>query len=379
MSHDVFISYSSKDKNAADAACAVLERNGLRCWIAPRDVLPGVTWGSAIVAAIHEVKLFVLVFSGSANTSPQIEREVERAISTGIPVIPFRIEDVKPSESLEYFISASHWLDAFTQPMEQSLETLAKVARNLIEIRQHAANGTTAAAAAGASTAPAPRGAAMASAVPRQAGGSRWLFAGGGATLAVCAVLAALFFVWPRQAPVVASSGPVAAVESAATSPAPQRPSAQPLAAQPVAANPAVPTAPAVRPLEIQPAPVQPPAAPAPVVAAPDRTAAAQPAAVRPVSLTGRWSWNANCAGALWRGKFDIAESASDRFTGGFAGTEWHDIGTITEGQVEGTNVSFTRTTPYYVQRWKGQIGEGRMEGSLSSDTYACTWQARRD
>lgn len=36
MAHDVFISYSSKDKTAADATCAVLEGCGVRCWMAPR-------------------------------------------------------------------------------------------------------------------------------------------------------------------------------------------------------------------------------------------------------------------------------------------------------------------------------------------------------
>jgi TIR domain len=75
MSHDVFISYSTKDKNVADAVCAVLERNSIRCWIAPRDVTPGMVWGAAIVSAIHEAKVVVLVFSGACNTSPQIERE----------------------------------------------------------------------------------------------------------------------------------------------------------------------------------------------------------------------------------------------------------------------------------------------------------------
>src|SRR5580704_9505607 len=135
MSHDVFISYSSKDKNAANAVCAVLERNGIRCWIAPRDVTPGMVWGSVIVGAVNGAKIMVLVFSGAANTSPQIEREVERAISKGIPVIPFRIEDVQPSDSLEYFISASHWLDAFTVPFEQHLETLATVVRRIIEVK----------------------------------------------------------------------------------------------------------------------------------------------------------------------------------------------------------------------------------------------------
>jgi formylglycine-generating enzyme required for sulfatase activity len=135
MSHDVFISYSSKDKNVADAVCAVLERNGIRCWIAPRDVTPGMVWSSAIVGAIHGATVVVLVFSGAANTSPQIEREVERAISKSIPIIPFRIEEVRPTNSLEYFISASHWLDAFTEPLEQHLEMLAKVVRRILEVK----------------------------------------------------------------------------------------------------------------------------------------------------------------------------------------------------------------------------------------------------
>ena len=47
MKADVFISHSSKDKHVADAICAVLERRGLRCWIAPRDVTPGASWGAA--------------------------------------------------------------------------------------------------------------------------------------------------------------------------------------------------------------------------------------------------------------------------------------------------------------------------------------------
>jgi len=77
--HDVFISYSSRDKLVADAVCATLERNGIRCWIAPRDVLAGDDWPQAIVQAISGARVFVLLFSASSNTSAQIRREVERA------------------------------------------------------------------------------------------------------------------------------------------------------------------------------------------------------------------------------------------------------------------------------------------------------------
>lgn len=133
MSHDVFISYSSHDKPSADAACAILESNGLRCWIAPRDILPGRDWGESIIDAIASARVFLLVFSSWANESGQIKREVERAVSRGIPIIPLRIEDVMPSRSLEYFISTPHWLDAFNPPLQQHLEYLVQVIGSLLQ------------------------------------------------------------------------------------------------------------------------------------------------------------------------------------------------------------------------------------------------------
>jgi hypothetical protein len=48
MAHDVFISYSSKDKPLADGICANLEAVGIRCWTAPRDIGPGEDWPTAI-------------------------------------------------------------------------------------------------------------------------------------------------------------------------------------------------------------------------------------------------------------------------------------------------------------------------------------------
>ena len=130
--HDIFISYSSKDKPTADALCATLEGKGLRCWIAPRDVLPGTDWSEAIIDAINGSRAFVLVYSDHANASPQIRREVERAVHKGIPIVPLRIEDVPMSKALEYFISTPHWLDAITPPLQRHLDYLAESLKRLI-------------------------------------------------------------------------------------------------------------------------------------------------------------------------------------------------------------------------------------------------------
>jgi len=126
MAHDIFISYAHQDRTIANAVCATLEAHGIRCWIAPRDILPGSDWGEAIIDALQEAKAMVLVFSSGSNDSDQIKREVERAVHQGIAVVPFRIEDVLPNKTLEYFISTQHWLDALTPPLEDHLNHLAE-------------------------------------------------------------------------------------------------------------------------------------------------------------------------------------------------------------------------------------------------------------
>ena len=132
MAFDVFISYASKDKIVADAVCARLEASGIRCWIAPRDIVAGTSYGEAIIDAIHGAKVMVLVFSSSANASGHIPKEVERAVSNGVAVLPFRIEDVAPGKSLDYFIGSVHWLDAMTPPMEKHLDDLAATVHKLL-------------------------------------------------------------------------------------------------------------------------------------------------------------------------------------------------------------------------------------------------------
>jgi hypothetical protein len=134
MSHDAFISYSSRDKATADATCAALEASGVRCWIAPRDITPGIEWGEAIIDGINQSRVLILIFSANANESPQIRREIERAVGKGIPIIPFRIQDIAPTRSLEYFIGAVHWLDALTPPLQIHLRRLVDTVKALLQI-----------------------------------------------------------------------------------------------------------------------------------------------------------------------------------------------------------------------------------------------------
>ena len=133
MAHDVFISYSAHDKPAADAVCVKLESRGIRCWTAPRDIRPGMSWGSAIFEAIDGARVMLLLFSSHANGSPQIQREVERAVHKEIVIVPVRVEDVSPTGDFAYFLSTPHWLDAITPPFDQHLDRIADSAKFWLE------------------------------------------------------------------------------------------------------------------------------------------------------------------------------------------------------------------------------------------------------
>lgn len=136
---DAFISYSSKDKEVADALVHRLEQAEVRCWIAPRDILPGANWSESIIGGINECKVLVLILTADSNTSQQVLQEVERAVHKGLTVLPFRVADVPISPSLELFIGARHWLDAMTRPMDQSLGELAEAVLRVLGRKSGAA------------------------------------------------------------------------------------------------------------------------------------------------------------------------------------------------------------------------------------------------
>src|SRR5204862_5422053 len=105
------------------------------------DIPPGAPWGAAIVDAIQNSRVMVLIFSDNANTSGQIAREVERAADYGVTIVPIRVEDVAPAQSLQYFLSNIHWLDALSPPLERRLQEIAAKIKPMLE--QESMAGTT--------------------------------------------------------------------------------------------------------------------------------------------------------------------------------------------------------------------------------------------
>ena len=132
MAHAVFISHSSKDKPIADAICAGLEFRSIRCWIAPRDIAPGQNYAGQLLKAIESCKVFVILLSENSSLSSHVIKEVEIAMQSGATILPFRIQDITPSDDLKYYLSNVHWLDALTPPLEKHIKLLAEYINRII-------------------------------------------------------------------------------------------------------------------------------------------------------------------------------------------------------------------------------------------------------
>lgn len=113
MTHDVFISYSSKNSQAAKAICHVLEQQHIKCWIAPRDIPAGSDYGDLIDEAILSCKVFVIIFSEPASMSQWVKGELNLAFSEGKYIVPFRIDQTPLKGAMRVILNQSHWIDAY--------------------------------------------------------------------------------------------------------------------------------------------------------------------------------------------------------------------------------------------------------------------------
>ena len=138
----VFICHTSRDAARANEVVAALEAHGVPCWIAPRNIRPGQNYTEAILEALADTPMVVLVFSESTNASSHVERELDISVGSHTRILPVRIDDSTPSPALRYFIGTSQWLDARTRPPEDWGPELAGAAAACLGIPPGATGAT---------------------------------------------------------------------------------------------------------------------------------------------------------------------------------------------------------------------------------------------
>ena len=140
---DVFISYSTKNKSVADAVVSDLESHGIKCWYAPRNIMPGTEWAGAITDALNNAKILVLIYTDDSNESRQVMNEIALQFNANKPIVPFRMSDVKMSSELEYYLTRVHWLDALDKTLPDAIGELREYVSKLLENKDSKADAKT--------------------------------------------------------------------------------------------------------------------------------------------------------------------------------------------------------------------------------------------
>ena len=130
--HSIFISYSSKNLDIAEKVVKECESHGIKCWYAPRDIMPSDEWVSAIKNALVSAKVFLLIFTNESNESKQVMNEVALAFNEGKAIIPFKLNDTQMNNELEYYLTRVHWHDAVNIPLEISVVSLREYIEEIL-------------------------------------------------------------------------------------------------------------------------------------------------------------------------------------------------------------------------------------------------------
>ncbi len=107
---DIFISHSVVDKDLANYLCNAFEANGLSCWIAPRNIVPGTEWADSITNAISDCAVLLVVYSKNSLRSSQVAKEIGMADRKRKYIIPYKIDDTEPEGAFDYYLSGCQWV-----------------------------------------------------------------------------------------------------------------------------------------------------------------------------------------------------------------------------------------------------------------------------
>ena len=111
MKNDVFVSYSRKDTNEAQALCRALKANGVSYWI-DESIHGSANFLTEIVSRIKECRVVVFIASANSAASEWTQKEILYALKHKKEIIPYKIGEFSfdDNDELDFVFTNIQWV-----------------------------------------------------------------------------------------------------------------------------------------------------------------------------------------------------------------------------------------------------------------------------
>ena len=125
MSAEVFISYSSYDRDRVMPVVESLRSSGISVWVDEGNIHAADLWSEQIVQAIADCRVMVVMLSQNSTDSHNVVKEVMLASEQKKALLPVYLEPANIPAKLQYQLAGIQHLELYGQEEQQVLKDLA--------------------------------------------------------------------------------------------------------------------------------------------------------------------------------------------------------------------------------------------------------------
>ncbi len=125
MGAEVFISYSSLDRDRVMPVVDSLRGNGISVWVDEGNIHAADLWSEQIVQAIADCRVMVVLLSLNSTDSRNVVKEVMLASEQNKALLPVYLEPAEIPAKLQYQLAGIQHLELYGQDEQQVLDDLA--------------------------------------------------------------------------------------------------------------------------------------------------------------------------------------------------------------------------------------------------------------
>ena len=125
MSADVFVSYSSQDRDRVIPVVDYLRSSGISVWVDEGNIHAADLWSEQIVQAIASCRVLVVMLSGNSTDSHNVIKEAMLASEQKKVLLPVYLEPAEIPAKLQYQLAGIQHLELYGQDEKEVLADLA--------------------------------------------------------------------------------------------------------------------------------------------------------------------------------------------------------------------------------------------------------------